>query len=61
MKTFYQGLEVKYKDHVGFVDFICDQYITICLRQFDHRSRSVCMLVYYSEWKDVELLKQSDK
>ena len=61
MKTFYQGLGVKYKDHVGFVDFICDQYITICLGQSDHSSRDVCILVYPSQWEDVKLLKQSEK
>jgi hypothetical protein len=61
MTTFYKGLEVKYNDHVGFVDFMCDQYITICLRQLDHRSRDVCILIYSPHWKDVKLLKQSDK
>jgi hypothetical protein len=61
MNTFYEGLEVKYKEHVGKVDFMCDQYITICLRTLDHRSRDVCLLVYAPQWKDVELLKQSDK
>ena len=61
MTTFYQGLEVKYKGQIGKVDFMCDKYITICVRRLDHRSRDVCMLVYPSQWKDVELLKQSDK
>jgi hypothetical protein len=61
MTTFYQGLHVKYKDHVGVVEFICDQYITICIRRMDHRSKDVCFLVYQSQWKDVELLKQSEK
>jgi hypothetical protein len=61
MTTFYQGLEVKYKGQIGNVDFMCDKYITICVRRLDHRSRDVCMLVYPSQWKDVELLKQSDK
>lgn len=61
MTTFYQGLEVRYKQHVGFVDFICEKYITICLRKFEERSKDVCLLVYPTQWKDVELLKQSDK
>jgi hypothetical protein len=61
MTTFYQGLDVKYKGQIGVVDFMCDRYITICVRRLDHRSRDVCMLVYPSQWKDVELLKQSDK
>lgn len=61
MTTFYEGLEVRYKQHVGFVDFICEKYITICLRKFEHRSKDVCLLVYPSQWKDIQLLKESDK
>jgi hypothetical protein len=61
MTAFYGGLEVRYKQHVGFVNFISEKYITICLRKFDDRSRNVCLLVYPSQWKDVKLLKESDK
>jgi hypothetical protein len=61
MTTFYSGLEVRYKQHIGFVDFICEKYITICLKKFSERSRDVCLLVYPKEWKDVQLLKESDK
>ena len=61
MTTFYKGLNVKYKDHVGVVEFICDQYITICIQRLEHKSKDVCFLVYQSEWKNVELLKQSEK
>jgi hypothetical protein len=61
MITFYQGLEVQYGNYTGFVDFITEQYITICLQQFEHKSKDVCMLVYRDKWKDVQLLKQSGK
>ena len=61
MTTFYEGLKVRYKEQIGVVDFICDRYITICVRRLDHPSRDVCLLVYPPQWKDVELLKQSDK
>lgn len=61
MTTFYQGLEVEYKDHVGFVYFICEKYITICLGQSEHRSKNVCILVYSSQWENINLVKQSDK
>jgi hypothetical protein len=56
MTTFYKGLEVKYGDYVGDVDFISEQYITICLRRLDHKSRDVCILIYPPQWKDVELI-----
>jgi hypothetical protein len=61
MTTFYQGLDVKYRDHVGVIEFICDQYITICINRLEHRSKDVCLLVYQPQWKQVELLKQSEK
>jgi len=61
MTTFYSGLEVRYKNHVGFVDFMCEKYITICLGQSDHRSKDVCILIYPSQWKEVQLLKESEK
>jgi hypothetical protein len=61
MSTFYEGLNVKYKDHVGVVSFVCEKYITICINQSGHRSRDVCLLVYQPQWKDVQLLKQSEK
>jgi hypothetical protein len=61
MSTFYEGLQVKYKDHIGEIEFICEQYITICVRRLEHRSKDVCLLVYRSQWKEVQLLKESEK
>jgi hypothetical protein len=61
MITFYKGLEVRYNDYVGIVDFICEHYITICLSKMDHRSKDVCMLVYRPCWKNIKLGKESDK
>ena len=61
MTTFYSGLDVKYKEQVGFIDFVCEKYITICIKTFEHRSRDVCLLVYPQQWKDVQLLKESEK
>jgi hypothetical protein len=61
MTTFYQGLEVSYNEHIGFVDFVSNQYITVCIQQSEERSRAVCILVYPHQWKDVRLLKESEK
>ena len=61
MNTFYSGLNVKYKDHIGVVDFVCEKYITICIDKLEHRSKDVCLLVYQPQWKDVQLLKESEK
>jgi hypothetical protein len=61
MTTFYKGLNVKYRDHVGIVNFVCDKYITVCIKTYDHKSRDVCILVYQPQWKEIQLLKQSEK
>ena len=61
MSTFYSGLTVKYKEHIGVVDFVCEKYITICIDRLGHRSKDVCLLIYQPQWKDVQLLKQSEK
>jgi hypothetical protein len=61
MTTFYSGLNVKYREQVGVVDFVCEKYITICINQLEHRSRDVCLLVYPQQWKEIQLLKQSEK
>jgi hypothetical protein len=61
MTTFYQGLGVRYKQHTGFIDFVSEKYVTLCLKVFEDRSRSVCLLIYPEQWKDVQLLKESDK
>jgi hypothetical protein len=59
--SFYEGLEVKYRHNVGTVRFICESYITICVNTFEHRSRDVCLLVSRHDWKNVYLLKESEK
>ena len=61
MTTFYSGLNVKYRNHVGRVDFVSEKYITICINQSENRLKEVCILVYPSQWKEVQLLKQSEK
>jgi hypothetical protein len=61
MTTFYQGLDVKYRNHVGVIEFMCDKYITICINRLGHRSKDVCLLVYQPQWNEVQLLKESEK
>ena len=54
--TFHEGLEVRYRQHTGFVNFICEKYITICVHRSEERSRDVCLLVYPQQWKEIELI-----
>lgn len=53
---FAEGLEVSYQHLSGKIEFICSNYITICVRTFDDRVRNVCVLVHRSDWKNVNLL-----
>ena len=60
--TFASGVIVQYKEHVGYVDFICDEYFTVCIDDSSHlRLNHVCILVYKQDWNDVKLLKESTK
>jgi hypothetical protein len=59
--SFYKDLEVYYDGMYGIVDFICEKYITVCVRVMDHKSRNVCVLVYPSRFHLVKLAKESEK
>lgn len=61
MTSFYNGLEVRYKDNIGVINFICEKYITICMEDADHKLKDVSLLVYRNRWKDVRLVKESEK
>jgi hypothetical protein len=59
--TFAEGVQVAYKDQIGVIRFICDQYLTICVKRFDERNRDVCLIVYRSNYNQISLLKESIK
>jgi hypothetical protein len=59
--SFTKGLEVYYDGMYGIVDFICDQYITVCVRKLEHRSQDICILVHPSKFNLVKLAKESEK
>lgn len=56
-----EGLHVRYKHYVGFIQFIDNAYLTMCIGEFEHKSRQVCILIYRNEWDQVTLLKESEK
>lgn len=55
------GIDVVYKNHIGKINFVDDHYVTICIREFKQRSRNVCIVVHRENYKQIELLKQSQK
>lgn len=59
--SFVKGIIVQYKDWVGEVRFVCDEYISICVRIGDYRVNDVCVLVHQNDWNQVKLPKESDK
>jgi hypothetical protein len=58
LDCFSENMIVKYKDHIGKIRFIGHEYITLCIGKYQ---REVCILIYPNQWKDIELLKQSEK
>ena len=59
--SFVEGIIVQYKQWVGEVRFVCDEYISVCVRIGDNRVNDVCVLVHRNDWNQVKLLKESDK
>jgi hypothetical protein len=59
--SFAKDIIVQYKDWVGEVRFVCDEYISICVRVGHDRVNDICVLVYRNDWSQVKLLKESDK
>ena len=61
MNSFSEGLMVQYRNWVGEIRFICDDYASVCTSVGVHRSADVCLLVYKQNWGEMKLLKESHK
>lgn len=73
MKQFYKGQFVIYDNTYGYVNFISEEYITICVREYTKPSqeaehalsaiRQVCVCVFPNDWDKVLETQQqvSDK
>jgi hypothetical protein len=59
--SFAEGIIVQYRDWVGEVRFVCDEYISVCVRVGNNRVNDVCVLVHRNDWNQVKLLKESGK
>ncbi|WAX23040.1 hypothetical protein [Synechococcus phage S-M1] len=63
MSEFFPGQSVSYREHSGYVNFIGDSYITICIKEYckpsedmEHCKRNstqVNLLVFREYWKEV--------
>lgn len=62
MSQFSEGIQVKYKDLIGRISFLCDSSLSILIREFPEEPvRNVKIVVSRSEWKYIKLIKESDK
>lgn len=54
------GQSVNYDGIAGVIKFISDEYVSVCIRQYESDSirgeTSVCLCVYPERWKDIIIL-----
>lgn len=48
---FYQGLEVRFNEHFGKINYICNFYVTLTLENTDTN-----LLIYSENWNQIYLL-----
>jgi len=62
MAQFSEGVRVQYKNQIGVISFLCDLSLSIMIREFPEEPvRNVKLVVHRSDWKNIKLLKESDK
>ncbi len=59
--VFAEGVVVQYKEWIGEIRFICDEYASVCTLVGVHRSAYVCVLFYKKDWEEMKLFKESHK
>ena len=52
---FAENLEVFYDDYLGqrvygYIRFVCDEYVTVCVKEGPYKVNDVCLLFYPSTW-----------
>ena len=63
MERFYSGQLVSFQGHKGFVNFISEEYITVCIREYTkppevaehsrNKLHQVCICVFPHDWDKV--------
>lgn len=53
-----EGTKCRYDGFEGYIRFSSPEYMTICIRTFEHRrDRDVCVLAYPWNWQNIELIE----
>jgi hypothetical protein len=52
---FAENLEVYYENSLGqktygYIRFICDEYVTVCIKEGPYRVNDCCLLFYPKQW-----------
>lgn len=62
MCSLFVGIEVIYRGYHGFVRFIDEDYVTICIKEHPHnKMRDVCLVVPPNYFDEIHLIKESEK
>jgi hypothetical protein len=62
MAQFSEGVWVQYKHHIGIISFLCETSLSIKVHEFPGEPiRDVIVVVSRSDWKNIKLIKESDK
>jgi hypothetical protein len=56
-----EGTQVYYKNFLGIVSFVSDQYICVLVKKGSHKSHDVNVVVYRDQFNTLKLYKESDK
>jgi hypothetical protein len=59
--VFAEGVVVQYKEWIGEIRFICDEYASVCTSVGAHRAADICVIVYKKDWEEMKLFKESHK
>lgn len=54
--TFCKGLKIKYKNQMGHINFVSEEYLTLCISEDANLMGSVNILIYARDWNKIELL-----
>jgi hypothetical protein len=50
-----EGCKYKYENYVGFAKFVCEKYVSFCIKIGEDRVDDVCILVYKDDWFKMSL------
>ena len=54
------GANIGYNGYIGQIRFVCEDYLTFCIRKKDSTMiGDVCLCIYKKYWDDIQLLKSS--